>query len=51
MTFRKREDTGTQKRKLSLEKSLWKGLWTCHKTDYMMMMISKDCRAFIYGVY
>ena len=40
MTSRKKDDTGNLRRKhyiaIRWKNSLWKRLWTCHKTDYRM---------------
>jgi len=38
MTLTKREYAGNTNLHC-VEKSLWQGLWICHKTEYMMMMM------------
>jgi hypothetical protein len=47
MTLRKGEDTVIERgstRSHFVENSFWNRLWTCRKTDYVMMMNLSECR-------
>jgi hypothetical protein len=50
MVLKKREDTEIERESIrcrSVNNLLWKRLWTCHKTDYRMMIYIANSKTIV----